>query len=109
MQDEGLRIAWQYKKYFGDEKTSGGGHKGGHSLPLLIPHFFCCWRFLQNHASHANIILIFSMLIISCSLPCNQLIPEYYWSHPDADHYKQLDFVICIIILRKVYLLLRKS
>ncbi|OEL37175.1 hypothetical protein BAE44_0001805 [Dichanthelium oligosanthes] len=26
--DEGLRIAWQYKKYFGDEKTSHAEHKG---------------------------------------------------------------------------------
>ncbi|CAN6281190.1 unnamed protein product [Urochloa humidicola] len=25
--DEGLRIAWQYKKYFGDEKTSNSEHK----------------------------------------------------------------------------------
>ncbi|KAG2613108.1 elongator complex protein 4-like isoform X2 [Panicum virgatum] len=25
--DEGLRIAWQYKKYFGDEKTSRAEHK----------------------------------------------------------------------------------
>ncbi|KAK8455731.1 hypothetical protein SEVIR_4G212900v4 [Setaria viridis] len=25
--DEGLRIAWQYKKYFGDEKSSGGEHE----------------------------------------------------------------------------------
>ncbi|WVZ79259.1 hypothetical protein U9M48_026861 [Paspalum notatum var. saurae] len=26
--DEGLRIAWQYKKYFGDEKTYGVEHNG---------------------------------------------------------------------------------
>ncbi|CAL4927573.1 unnamed protein product [Urochloa decumbens] len=26
--DEGLRIAWQYKKYFGDDKTNNSGHKG---------------------------------------------------------------------------------
>ncbi|KAK1626754.1 hypothetical protein QYE76_001069 [Lolium multiflorum] len=25
--DEGLRIAWQYRKYFGDERTSGAKHR----------------------------------------------------------------------------------
>jgi elongator complex protein 4 len=43
MQDEGLRIAWQYKKYFGDEKTSRAEHKGGPPFHLLISCLFCCW------------------------------------------------------------------
>nr|CAB3493059.1 unnamed protein product [Digitaria exilis] len=36
--DEGLRIAWQYKKYFGDEKTSRAEHRvlGGCNLMLTL-------------------------------------------------------------------------
>jgi len=51
-QDEGLRIAWQYKKYFGDEKASSAEHKGGPSLPVLMFCFillFSCWLFYAVH------------------------------------------------------------
>jgi len=50
--DEGLRIAWQYKKYFGDEKASSAEHKGGPSLPVLMFCFillFSCWLFYAVH------------------------------------------------------------
>jgi hypothetical protein len=42
MQDEGLRIAWQYKKYLGDEKASHGGHRGGPLLIFFFLLFYCC-------------------------------------------------------------------
>lgn len=51
-QDEGLRIAWQYKKYFGEEKTFRAEHRGGPSFPLLTLHFillFPCWWFSAVH------------------------------------------------------------
>lgn len=35
VQDEGLRIAWQYRKYFGDERNSSAEHRGD----VLIPPF----------------------------------------------------------------------
>lgn len=46
IQDEGLRIAWQYKKYFGDD--SRAEHKGGSCIPSLnlvcsvVGDFFLC-------------------------------------------------------------------
>jgi hypothetical protein len=36
VQDEGLRIAWQYRKYFGDERNSSAENRGD-TLILLFP------------------------------------------------------------------------
>ena len=57
MQDEGLRIAWQYRKYFGDERTSGAEHRGD-TLRLLF-HSFPCVLIVQ-HTKSIGVVSVLS-------------------------------------------------
>ena len=60
MQHEGLRIAWQYRKYFGDKRTSGAEHRGGR----LIYLFPLC-QFLLD-----NVLLFQTKQILYCLWNC---------------------------------------
>jgi len=54
IQDEGLRIAWQYKKYFGDD--SRAEHKGGSFTPSLNLVCSVVGDFLWNHAFRSSFL-----------------------------------------------------
>ncbi|AQL04710.1 Elongator complex protein 4 [Zea mays] len=65
--DEGLRIAWQYKKYFGDDKTSRAEHKGGSFTPSL--NLICYVGYsVWNYAFRATFVINPLQTIIRCNL-----------------------------------------